>query len=71
MNLADYIDKNLKSLSRKKKKNLIRKVNNKLRSIQPKILEAKILSFSKDNKIFMYRDRLEASLLTLKQELNL
>ncbi|RKY95036.1 MAG: hypothetical protein DRQ01_00865 [Ignavibacteriae bacterium] len=69
MNLVDYIEANLISLSRKKKKNLIRKVKNKLRTMQPKILEAKVLGAEEDCKVYMYTTKLKASLFTLEQSL--
>ena len=69
MNLADYVDANLSSLSRKKKKNMIRKINNKLRAMQPRILEAKILGYDSDHKVYRYKIRLESSLRTLEQNL--
>lgn len=70
MNLADYVKNNMMSLSRKKKKNLVRKIKNKLRALQPRILEAKILGLSKDHKVYKYQDRLNASLQSLEFILN-
>ena len=69
MNLINYIEKNLLSLSRKKKKNLIHKIKNKLRIMQPKILEAKILSLAKNSNVYIYNAKLTASLFTLEQSL--
>lgn len=70
MNLANYVDANLSSLSRKKKKNMVRKINNKLRAMQPRILEAKLLGLDSNHKVYLYKERLESSLRKLEFSLN-
>ena len=58
MNLISYIQTYGGSMSKKKRKQLRRQISRKLVKIQPRILEAKVLSLSANNKIFKYRDKL-------------
>jgi hypothetical protein len=62
MNIASYVRKHNSSMTSRKRKQLIRKVVKKLATIQPRILEAKLLDRAASNKIFTYRKTLESTL---------
>ena len=54
MNIWTYTQKYNTSMSAKKRKQLQRKVVKKLKNIQPRILEAKLLNVAQTNKLFKY-----------------
>ena len=58
MNLLTYIQIHGSSMTGRKKKQLKRQIERKLQKIQPRVLEAKVLSLSPNNKIFKYQDKL-------------
>lgn len=58
MNIWSYVNKHNRSMSHKKRKQMRRKVIKKLQTIQPRLLEAKMLNYSHNNKVFTYEKRL-------------
>lgn len=68
MNIQTYVQRYNYSMSKKKRKQLIRKVNKKLNNIQPRILEAKLLSLKDTNKTFRYEKRLRDTLALLNNQ---
>jgi len=72
MNIWTYTQKYNTSMSAKKRKQLQlqRKVVKKLKNIQPRILEAKLLNVAQTNKLFKYKQRLEDALTLLNNKPN-
>ena len=68
MNIQTYVQRYNHSMSKKKRKQLIRKVNKKLNNIQPRILEAKLLNLKDTNKTFRYEKRLRDTLALLNNQ---
>ena len=58
MNILQYVQANKHKLTGRKKKQLLRKIDQKLRNLQPRILEARLMNLSANNKVFKYQKRL-------------